>query len=179
MQMCSRRGTNIMYFSQCTFGILKGRFRILKTGIRLHDYKCVDMIWKTCCALHNMLLHVDGLDKPWDGVNMPTSEYEGRFGEFDFDDMPVYMQRLYSPDEIRAYDESKIVRGVSYAASSDSVGVSGRTVIDDDHIDDIRVVRNLSLDYFRGRLVEHFDILFRQGKVIWPKSRGQQPASLN
>jgi hypothetical protein len=25
-----------------------------------------DMIWKTCCALHNWLLEVDGLDEQWD-----------------------------------------------------------------------------------------------------------------
>jgi Plant transposon protein len=54
---------------ECTFGILKGRWRILKTGIRLHGTENADKIWKTCCALHNMLLEVDGLDEKWeDGV---------------------------------------------------------------------------------------------------------------
>lgn len=46
---------------ECTFGILKGRWRILKTGIRLHNTEVSDNIWLTCCALHNMLLDVDGL----------------------------------------------------------------------------------------------------------------------
>jgi hypothetical protein len=32
----------------------------------------------------------------------------------------------------------------------------------------IRLVRNLSLAYFRGRLVEHFVIIFHQNKVKWP-----------
>ena len=45
---------------ECTFGILKGRWRILKTGIRVHNTKVCDNIWLTCCALHNMLLDVDG-----------------------------------------------------------------------------------------------------------------------
>jgi hypothetical protein len=40
---------------ECTFGILKGRWRVLKTGIRLHSVKSCDNIWKTCCALHNMI----------------------------------------------------------------------------------------------------------------------------
>jgi hypothetical protein len=44
-----------------TFGILKGRWRILKTGIRLHGILNCDMIWLTCCALHNMILELDGL----------------------------------------------------------------------------------------------------------------------
>ena len=40
---------------ECTFGILKGRWRILKTGIRLHGIEAADKIWLTCCALHNWL----------------------------------------------------------------------------------------------------------------------------
>ena len=45
---------------ECTFGILKGRWRILKAGIRVHGIDTADSIWMTCCALHNMLLEVDG-----------------------------------------------------------------------------------------------------------------------
>jgi hypothetical protein len=50
---------------ECTFGIMKGRFRILKSGIRLKGQEAGDKIFLTCCALHNWLLHVDGLDKHW------------------------------------------------------------------------------------------------------------------
>ena len=35
---------------ECTFGIMKGRFRILKTGIRLDGINAVDDIWMTCCT---------------------------------------------------------------------------------------------------------------------------------
>ena len=41
---------------ECVFGILKGRCRILKVGIRVHGIEATDNIWLTCCALHNMLL---------------------------------------------------------------------------------------------------------------------------
>lgn len=127
-----------------------------------------DRIWLTCSALHNMLLHIDGLDKPWDGVNMPTSDYDGRFGELDFDDLPLSMQRLYSPDEVRAYDTSNMSEhSLAYDGNeSGNEGVDG---------DGVRVVRNLSLNYFRGRLVEHFHIKFMEGKVKWPRSRGKVP----
>ena len=47
--------------AECVFGILKGRWRILKTGIRLDGPKAADDIWLTCCGLHNMLLFADGL----------------------------------------------------------------------------------------------------------------------
>ena len=39
---------------------------------------------------------------------MPCSDYSGSFGELDFDEMPLAMQRLFSPDEVRAYDTSSI-----------------------------------------------------------------------
>ena len=43
-----------------TFGILKGRWRILKCGVRTYGVDSVDQVWFTCCVLHNWLLEVDG-----------------------------------------------------------------------------------------------------------------------
>ena len=31
----------------------------------MHDVKDVDRVFQTCCVLHNMILHKDGLDTPW------------------------------------------------------------------------------------------------------------------
>jgi hypothetical protein len=53
--------------AECTFGILKGRFRVLRTGIRLDGPAASDKVWLTCCALHNFLIEEDGLED-WDGV---------------------------------------------------------------------------------------------------------------
>lgn len=50
---------------ECTFGILKGRWYILKSGTRLQGVKVSNKIWKTCCALHNWLLEVDVMDDDW------------------------------------------------------------------------------------------------------------------
>jgi hypothetical protein len=36
---------------ECTFGILKSRWRILKTGIRLHNMEVADQVWLTCCDI--------------------------------------------------------------------------------------------------------------------------------
>ncbi len=52
---------------ECTFGILKGRWRMLKSGVKIHGVDLVDNIWFTCCALHNWLLDVDGLGEEWAG----------------------------------------------------------------------------------------------------------------
>ena len=55
------------------------------------------MIWLTCCALHNMLLEIDGLDAPWDGSQINTSEWEGDLGEPEPDDVPLTMRHVYNP----------------------------------------------------------------------------------
>jgi hypothetical protein len=38
---------------ECMFGILKGRWRILKAGVQIYGDDLVDYIWHTCCVLHN------------------------------------------------------------------------------------------------------------------------------
>jgi hypothetical protein len=38
---------------ECIFGILKGRWRIRKSGIRISGVECADNIIWTSCALHN------------------------------------------------------------------------------------------------------------------------------
>ena len=73
---------------ECTFGILKGRWRILKSGIRLHGVDVADNIWKTYYALHNMMLHVDGYTEEWDDVL-------GQFDVEDMQNMPFAIQRLF------------------------------------------------------------------------------------
>jgi len=119
-----------------------------------------------------MLLKIDGLNAPWDGTCMPKSDYEGRFGELEFDDLPLSMQRLYSPEEIRAYDTSLLL-----SAGSDTIHGDGGGNNNDFITGDIREVRKLSLNYFRGRLIEHFDIKFKAGEIKWPRSRGKQITS--
>ena len=54
---------------ECTFGILKSRFAVLKRGITLHGIELTNKIWLTCCVLHNFLLDEDGLDDNWDGID--------------------------------------------------------------------------------------------------------------
>jgi hypothetical protein len=45
---------------ECTFGILKGRFRFLRNGVRYHSLTTIEQAMHTACALHNMLLESDG-----------------------------------------------------------------------------------------------------------------------
>jgi len=142
---------------ECTFGILKGRWRILKTGIRLHGIEAADKIWLTCCALHNWLLVVDGLDKDWEqGVQ---SDWQGELGEHE----AASLQRLPEP-----------LRRLHYPAASHNIGFDREQ--EEWHVDNndaaaldtsgsamispasIQEVRKLGLSEFRARLMCHFDI---------------------
>jgi Plant transposon protein len=69
---------------ECTFGILKGRLRVLKTGIRLHGIHVTDCIWMTCCALHNMFLEEAGLQDAWENGQ---SVWETELGNHDDEDV--------------------------------------------------------------------------------------------
>ena len=40
---------------ELTIGIIKDRWRILKSGICLHGVDIADNVWMICCALQNML----------------------------------------------------------------------------------------------------------------------------
>jgi hypothetical protein len=37
-----------------------------------------------------------------------------------------------------------------------------------------RVVKDLSLPYFRSKLIQHFDIAFKRNEIQWPGRRNQQ-----
>ena len=103
---------------ECTFGILKGRWRILKTGICLGGVEKADKIFLTCCALHNWLLDVDGLSAPWEGaVSTNTVEdedevmggWDGEMGQHDEEDfgvLPAAIRDLNNPVAMRNYDQS-------------------------------------------------------------------------
>jgi hypothetical protein len=168
---------------ECTFGILKGRFRILKTGIRLHGVEVVDKIWKTCCALHNYLIDVDGLEEGWeDGAQLPWALPDlaqhnpaaPGFRNFAID-------RLLSDQQFAAFDPSGMGRGTDSMAQTaqteeekeeETINNRGLT-FPRGHLG-VRVVRDCAFTFFRSRLVEHFDILFKKHLVVWPSRHGSQ-----
>jgi hypothetical protein len=93
-----------------TFGILKGRWQILKAGICLPYIATTDAIWKTCCALHNWLLEVDGRDKKWvHGVPSVWEEGLGRFNPRDQATKEAFaLQQFRSQTSIHNYDVSQM-----------------------------------------------------------------------
>ena len=168
--------------AECTFGILKGRWRILQTGIRLEGPQAADNVWLTCCALHNLLLEADGLSEPWD-------ESIGR--------NDVGECRQYAPFAIQRLADKDIARFGTRAHEREAAAAAirdrminqqrddgddipedpGDNVEDDDYLEEQQpavsedgaiYVNSLSYGDFRSRLVIQFDILFRQHKIKWP-----------
>ena len=74
---------------ECTFVVLKGRWRILKSGIHLQGIDAVDNIWLMCCALHNWLLEIDGLNAERSEISIPGSDWEGELGDCNFEGINV------------------------------------------------------------------------------------------
>ena len=76
----------------------------------MHGIEAADNIWFTCCALHNMLLNVDGLDRRWKkGVPSP---FEGELGWHAVGDVETYAPLIFrrvgnNCGDIRAYNASK------------------------------------------------------------------------
>ena len=134
---------------ECTFGIIKKRFSILKTGIRLGSISQSDKVWRTCCALHNLLLFHDGLDKNWEtGTSMNSS------GRKVNDVIPFALQRLNSNDK-----------------SSSNHTRYEKDFFKKYSLDGNRVVSKLPLDIFQERLIHHFDLRFKKNDIKWPKRK--------
>ena len=76
--------------AECTFGILKDRWRILKSGVHVYGVNKVDEIWLTCCAWHNWLLDIDGLSNKWNN-GVLVSNWDGKLGQMDFNGLRVFI----------------------------------------------------------------------------------------
>ena len=158
---------------ECCFGILKGRWRVLKAGVRSHGTESCDKIWLTCCAFHNMLLDVDGLDDKWE-KSLNASRWQRGAGNFDNSDIPAPIRRLHQSIGIQnsSFDLSGMGRGTDapslagvQSRTNNAVGPNAEQMIEDDGT---MVVRHMPQDLFRSKLVEHFQILFRKNQIKWP-----------
>jgi len=74
--------------------------------------------------------------------------------------------------DVRTYDLSGMGPGddivrESYNESSDTSNDEY-----DNNLPPVRIVRNMSMKAFRRKLIEHFDIMFKQHKVVWPSRNG-------
>ena len=135
---------------ECTFGILKGRFAILRHGIRTKSIATCDKLWLTCCAIHNKLLFIDGLHENWETGAKSYYEEEGNTEVR----VPFAVNRLN-----RHENEDDIVE-----TTPTTIGQFDKYTVDGK-----RIVSKMPLKLFQERLVHHFDIRFKKNDIQWPK----------
>ena len=139
---------------ECTFGILKQRFSILRYGIQLGSIKHVDQIWLTCCSLHNKLLMLDGLDKNWNN-NIPQHSNE-------------------------SFATTRLNRSIN----NDTSTISSRpttihpSMFDEYTVDGKRIVSKMPLSLFCECLIHNFDIRFKTNSIQWSSNKREQPRTI-
>jgi hypothetical protein len=119
---------------ECTFGILKGQWQILKSGIRVSGHRATGTIWKTFC------------------------EELGQFEMANLHAIPQSIRQCLSAAEFQAYDSSCFGCATSCSASEGSQ-CHITTTTTRASCGGIRIMRNLTHTQFRACLVEHFNIL--------------------
>ena len=145
---------------ECLFGIMKGRFAIFRYGYRFHQITDCDRTWLTCCALHNMLLEIDGLHKDWEECQV--SEWESIYRKYlsmdpdALSDVPFAIRRLNQQFNHQQEIDPLLIEDMHEYCKKYTV--NGK-----------RVVSKMPLSVFRQCLIKNFDIRFKQNKLVWPR----------
>jgi hypothetical protein len=147
--MWSTRLESVRKDVECTFGILKIRFRILGGSVNFHDQWKVDNVFVACCILHNMNLTEDENNLVW------SSDQEwGIVGAEDDDDADL-MEGKMLVDLRRSREQRRISARIIPVNEVDLIEhvviAKERNIIveNEDEPDD---------DYytFRSQLIEHY-----------------------
>lgn len=147
----SRRLESVRKDVECSFGMLKGRFRVLKSAITIRDKTQVDNIFYTCCVLHNHLIVADGRDlENWD--------LQGRHGTFGGDGI------------IDAHDDFVEFAGREDLDLAHQGGFDVSAQYEMEHEDEH--------DELRDQLVAHFTAQYKAGDVEWINSKESDTADL-
>ena len=153
---------------------MKGRWKVLQYGIKLHGIHKCDNLWLTCCALHNMLLDVDGLAAGWE--NGVQCYYEKELDSRQ--DLPKALKRLAKPGYKRNYNLSDVGIGNDVIKTRVvDVQVNEYNIQNkvDNPNDALTRVNSLTLKEFQRRLVTHFNICFQKKEIQWPKRNRKKP----
>lgn len=147
----------------------------------MHGIEPADDIWFTCCALHNMLLNIDGLDKRWNkGV---SSAYEGELGWHAAGDVENYALLIFRrvrsgiPGNIRQLDMSSTQSNDVQYGDTDREEEREDVEEEGDKNDKTYRVLHMSNKYFRKKLVDNFHRRWSSNitseKIVWPSRTGK------
>jgi hypothetical protein len=144
-----------------TFGILKGRFRILKLPINYHKKEQIDNVVHCVCALHNLLRDWDGLSEwekgaDWKGVDSLFDK--------DVDGSPnpyVRGQRIVGHEDYSS-------RGIQQFAND--VIIQQEFDISQNKFVECRVEETAEFYNLQRKLVKHFTVAAKKNELVWLRS---------
>jgi hypothetical protein len=99
-------------------------------------------------------------------------------GEFEDDEVPEAMRRLISPVNQRTFDVSGMGTGDDPSddnaeATDQQQSTAGNVQMSDDGC---IILRTMTMEAFRRKLIQHFDIAFAKKEIHWPKRLGVVPS---
>ena len=138
---------------ECSFGILKKRFQILKIGVNWQRKTDIDNAVFSCVILHNMLHEFDGYDERWE------NEIENSHNDKEEQAMLDRIRRRVVKASENNEDYSDVgclyanINNIAYASS----------------LDDVEVEYSDKFEQLRDKLVNHLKCQYLDGKLHWIK----------
>jgi hypothetical protein len=156
---------------ECTFGIIKARFRYFKNGVRCRMYYDIDASWFTACILHNMLLDYDGRSDAWDDAKywealdtdaqeeIPELEGNGH----------LRVPELAAGSGVRLHQRRVIVRANlpshGHGLARNEHGNNHVLLEGNDTVEEVAV----GYHAFRRCLIAHFKDRWKANAIQWPR----------
>ena len=123
------------------------------------------MLFKTLCALHNILIKAYGLDTNWMGVSQ--AQELDRTSRVQLPPMLLCLHAFYMENT------SSHTRGNDGESLPDWKSMLSRRK----HqftINDHRIVRMMPQSLFVECLVEHFNIMYQKKEIVWPRRNNNE-----
>mmetsp|Transcript_3201 Transcript_3201/g.4287 ORF Transcript_3201/g.4287 Transcript_3201/m.4287 type:complete len:91 (+) Transcript_3201:283-555(+) len=86
------------------------------------------------------------------------------------------MRRILSLSQICQFNTTRMGWSNDHLDSDSDADNNNNNIVAEEVHGDVCVVHNLSLKYFRLKLIEHFTIKFKKKEIVWSKKRrGAEP----
>jgi len=133
----------------------------------LHGIEVCDEVWYTCCALHNFLLEEDNLSERW-----VVNRYMQSDGYHNDADILKFLGTMGGKvnDGQRQFD---VINKIDSNRESETEYTADGHIADSYDADsECFIVYKMRFADFRNKLVENFDIQWKQNKIQWPSRTG-------
>jgi hypothetical protein len=149
---------------ECTFGILKVRFLILKYPLKFHDMESIEDIVHTCAMLHNRLMKYDDRDN-WD----TTGGEDGSVVDYSLQDSldglysesarlgPISEAVLTNATIAEGRRSESFTRGEYRNRKANRGTVAFFDIATDDDYEQLSRDDKLKFDLRRRKLIEHYE----------------------